>query len=251
MRSSGKVSGAAGKKVALVTGGSAGIGQSISEHLLADGYIVLNLSRRPSGYQHADLVDVPVDLSDTAATRAAITDLASRYAITTLVHNAGVIRPALLEDVNLDDIDYVNRLHLQAGVVLLQGSLPAMKQAGFGRVVVIGSRAMLGLQTRTAYAATKAGQVGMVRTWALELGQFGITANVVAPGPIVTDMFTDVIPVDSDRARHLAASIPVRRLGQAEDVARAVMFLVAPENGFITGQTLFVCGGASLGSLSL
>jgi NAD(P)-dependent dehydrogenase (short-subunit alcohol dehydrogenase family) len=246
-----KTKAAVTKNIAVVTGGSAGIGQSICQHLLADGYTVLNLSRRPSAQRHENLVDAPVDLSDMAATRAVISDLARRYAITTLVHNAGVIRPSLIESVELEDVDYVSRLHLQAGIVLLQGVLPAMKSAGFGRVVVIGSRAMLGLQTRTAYAATKAGQVGMVRTWALELGQFGITANVVAPGPIVTDMFTEVMPEDSDRARQLAASIPVRRLGQADDVARAVSFLVAPENGFITGQTLFVCGGASLGSLSL
>ena len=239
------------RKVALVTGGSAGIGESICRHLLAEGYLVLNLSRRAAAQKHESLVDVSVDLSDPQATRAVIADLAARYAITTVVHNAGVIRPALIENVELSDLDYVSRLHLHAGIILVQGALPAMKAAGFGRIVVIGSRAMVGLQTRTAYSATKAGQVGMVRTWALELGQFGITANVVAPGPIVTDMFTDVIPEDSDKARGLAASLPVRRLGVPDDVARAVMFLVAPENGFITGQTLFVCGGASVGSLSL
>ena len=241
----------AARPVALVTGGSAGIGESICKHLLAEGYTVLNLSRRAAVYQHEALIDVPVDLSDMAATRAAITELAARHDITTLIHNAGVIRPALIEQVELEDVDYVSRLHVQAAIVLLQGVLPAMKQAHFGRVVVVGSRAMLGLQTRTGYATTKAGQVGMVRTWALELGQHGITANVVAPGPIVTDMFTEVIPEDSDKARQLAASIPVKRLGQSDDVARAVMFLVSADNGFITGQTLMVCGGASLGSLSL
>lgn len=239
------------QKVAVVTGGSAGIGESICQHLLAEGYKVLNLSRRPSGYLHDHLVDIQVDLSDPGATRAAIMELAAQYAITTLVHNAGVIRPALIEEVDLGDVDYVTRLHIHAGILLVQGVLPAMKAAGFGRIVVIGSRAMLGLETRSGYAATKAGQVGLVRTWALELGKYGITANVVAPGPILTDMFTDVIPVDSDRATRLAQSIPVKRLGQPADVARAVMFLVAPDNGFITGQNLFVCGGASLGSLSL
>ena len=238
-------------KTALVTGGSAGIGESISRHLLDAGYTVLNLSRRASGFAHERLVDVPVDLADPVATRSAVAGLASRHAITTLVHNAGVIRPALIENVELADLDYVSKLHLEAAIILLQGVLPAMKAAKYGRVVVVGSRAMVGLQTRTVYSATKAGQVGMVRTWALELGQHGITANVVAPGPIVTDMFTDVIPEDSDKARNLAASLPVRRLGTPDDVARAVMFLVAPESGFITGQTLFVCGGASVGSLTL
>jgi NAD(P)-dependent dehydrogenase (short-subunit alcohol dehydrogenase family) len=241
----------ADQKAALVTGGSAGIGESICQHLLVDGYRVFNLSRRPSASAHPGLVDIEVDLADPDATRSAITELAGRHAITTLVHNAGVIRPALIEDVALGDVDYLTRLHIHAAILLLQGVLPAMKAAGFGRIVVVGSRAMLGLETRSGYAATKAGQVGLVRTWALELGRYGITANVVAPGPVVTDMFTELIPEDSDRARRLAQSIPVRRLGQPADVARAVMFLVSAENGFITGQNLFVCGGASLGSLSL
>lgn len=239
------------ENVALVTGGSAGIGECICRHLLEAGYTVLNLSRRAASFKHAALVDLPVDLADNAATRRSIADLSSRYAITTLVHNAGVIRPALLPEVAIDDVEYVTRLHLHAAIILVQGVLPAMQHAQFGRIVVVGSRAMLGLQTRTGYAATKAGQVGMVRTWALELGPFGITANVVAPGPIVTDMFTEVMPEDSEKARKVAESLPVRRLGRPDDVARAVMFLVDPANGFITGQTLLVCGGASLGSLSL
>jgi len=241
----------AGQKVALVTGGSAGIGESICQHLLEDGYTVLNLSRRPSMHVHQRLVDVQVDLADPEATRTTVKDLADQYAVTTLVHNAGVIRPALIEEVDLVDVDYVTHLHIHAGILLLQGVLPAMKTAGFGRVVIIGSRAMLGLETRTGYAATKAGQVALARTWALELGKYGITANVVAPGPIVTDMFTEVIPAESEKAARLAQSIPVKRLGRADDVARAVMFLVSPSNSFVTGQTLFVCGGASLGSLSL
>ena len=126
-----------------------------------------------------------------------------------------------------------------------------MKQAGFGRIVIIGSRAMLGLETRTAYSATKAAQIGLVRTWAMELGPHGITVNAIAPGPIVTDMFTEVVPEDSDKAVQIANGLPVRRLGRPDDVARAVMFLAAPENGFVTGQCLFICGGASLGSLAL
>jgi len=239
------------QRVALVTGGSAGIGECISRQLLTDGYRVLNLSRRRSAYKDENLVDCPVDLADTASTTRLIADLVARHAITTVVHNAGVIRPALLEDVALEDVEYLSRLHVEAAILLVKAALPCMKKAGFGRIVVVGSRAMLGLQTRSAYSATKAAQVGLVRTWALELGQFGITANVVAPGPILTDMFTDVIPADSEKARQVAASIPVRRLGRAEDVAHAVGFLVSPLSGFITGQTLFVCGGTSVGSLNL
>lgn len=237
--------------VALVTGGSAGIGASISRHLLDAGYRVLNLSRRASEFSHERLVDAPVDLADVDATRAVIRDLAARHAITNLIHNAGVIRPALIEDVELSDVGYLARLHIHAAIALVQGTLEAMKTAHFGRVVIIASRAMLGLPTRTAYAATKAGQLGLVRTWALELGIHGITVNAVSPGPVVTDMFTEIVPEDSEQAARLAGSIPVKRLGQPDDVARAVMFLLSPDNGFITGQNLFVCGGSSLGSLAL
>ncbi len=239
------------KKVALVTGGSAGIGKSICEHLLDDDYTVLNLSRRKADFSHDLLIDYPVDLADTAATGAAIADLSTQYDITTLVHNAGVIRPNLIEDVELEDLHYLTNLHLSASVLLAQGVLDAMKRATFGRIVIIGSRAMLGLETRTSYSATKAAQVGMVRTWAMELGKHGITVNAIAPGPVVTDMFTDEVPVESDKAEKIAQSLPVKRLGRPDDVSRAVMFLASPDNGFVTGQCLFVCGGASLGSLSL
>ena len=137
-------------------------------------------------------------------------------------------------------------------VQLVQAALPTMRAQGFGRVVLLSSRAALGLATRTAYSATKAGMMGMARTWALELAPEGITVNVVAPGPIrSTEMFHAVVPAGSDKERHLAASVPVRRLGEAEDVARAVSFFASPVNGFVTGQVLYVCGGTSVGSLAL
>ena len=112
------------------------------------------------------------------------------------------------------------------------------------------SRAALGLATRTSYSATKSGMFGMARTWALELGPAGITVNVVAPGPVVTDMFHEVIPKEEARMAQIAQAIPVKRLGRPEDVARAVLFFAAPENGFVTGQTLYVCGGTSVGSIT-
>lgn len=237
--------------VALVTGGSGGIGASICQHLLDAGYLVLNLSRRKSLQAQEGLIDVEVDLSVVEETRDAVREVAARYPITRVVHNAGVIKPALIEDVEQDDVEYLARLHVYAGVTLMQETLPAMKSAKSGRFVFISSRAMLGLATRTGYAATKSAQLGLVRTWALELGRYGITVNSVAPGPVVTDMFTEVVPEDSDKAERMAASIPVQRLGQPADVARAVMFFLSPENGFVTGQNLFVCGGSSLGSLAL
>ena len=237
--------------IALVTGGSAGIGASICQHLLDDGYHVLNLSRRKSELRNDRITDIEVDLADNSATKNAIDELTGQYEITNLVHNAGVIRPNLIEDVKLEDVEYLTNLHISASILLVQGVVDAMKSASFGRIVIIGSRAMLGLETRTVYSATKAAQVGLVRTWAMELGQHGITVNAIAPGPIVTPMFTDVVPEESDKAEQIAKSLPVKRLGRPDDVARAVMFLVSPDNGFITGQCILVCGGASLGTLAL
>jgi 3-oxoacyl-[acyl-carrier protein] reductase len=150
------------------------------------------------------------------------------------------------------DLAALSRLHLGAALLLVQAALPAMRAAQFGRIVLISSRAALGLATRTAYSATKAGLIGLARTWALELGPDGITVNAVAPGPIAgTTMFHDVLPPGDPRIEALAQSIPVRRLGQPEDVARMVLFLADPANSFITGQTMFVCGGTSVGSLGL
>jgi NAD(P)-dependent dehydrogenase (short-subunit alcohol dehydrogenase family) len=126
-----------------------------------------------------------------------------------------------------------------------------MKAAGFGRVVLVSSRAVLGLPTRTSYATTKAGMLGMARTWALELAPQGITVNVVAPGPIETDNFYSVVPRGSPQVERIASSIPVGRLGQPGDVARAVMFFADRDAGFVTGQVLYVCGGTSVGSLAL
>ena len=238
--------------VALVTGTSTGIGKVICEHLLFRGYAVVAMARRPTDISHPRVHSVSVDLADRAATARAAAEVAQRYAVTTLVHNAGVIRPALLPDVKLGDLDALTELHVGSAITLVQAALPAMRAARFGRIVLLSSRGALGLATRSIYSATKAGLIGMARTWALELAAEGITVNVVAPGPIRgTEMFHQVVPADSERERKLAEVIPVKRLGTPEDVARAVDFFVAPGNSFVTGQVLYVCGGASVGSVTI
>ncbi|MFC7047627.1 SDR family NAD(P)-dependent oxidoreductase [Emcibacter nanhaiensis] len=239
------------RPAAVVTGGSAGIGAAICRHLLDAGYDVVSLARGKPDYSHDNLSFREVDLADPDATREVAEELAKDYQVTSLVNNAGVIRPSLIEEVKLEDLDYLTNLHLGAAITLTQAFLPAMKDAGFGRIVNMSSRAVVGLPTRTSYAGTKAAIISMTRTWAMELGRHGITVNAIAPGPIVTDMFTDVMAEDSDQARALAASIPVQRLGNVDDIADATLFFLKPSSGFITGQTLFVCGGSSLGSISL
>ena len=238
-------------RVAAVTGGSAGIGRVICEQLLADGYEVVSLSRRATDIAHPRLHSVEVDLSARAAPGEAVREMVKQHEVTTVVHNAGVIRAALLPDVKLDDLDALVDLHLGCAIQLVQATLPAMRARHFGRVVLLSSRAALGLQTRTSYSATKAGMLGMARTWALELAPEGITVNVVAPGPIRTDMFYDVVEQGSERERALAASVPVKRLGESADVARVVGFFADERNSFVTGQVLYVCGGTSVGSLAL
>ena len=233
---------------AIVTGGSAGIGRAIVEQLLAAGHEVLSLDLQPSPLR---VKHVQVDLTDVEATSRAAADIARNHAVTTVIHNAGVIRPAPLQDVELSDLQALTNLHLGAAVTLAQAALPAMKAAGWGRIVLISSRAVLGLPTRTVYSASKSGMLGMARTWALELAPLGITVNVVAPGPIRTPMFHGIVPEGSPQEEKLARSIPVGRLGEPADVARAVMFFAAREAGFVTGQVLYVCGGSSVGTLTL
>ena len=237
--------------VAAVTGGSAGIGKIICIDLLDKGYEVISLARRKSDIDHPKMHSIEVDLIDRAATAEAVQALVQRFKLTTVIHNAGVIRPALLADVKLDDLDALVNLHLGCAIQLVQAALPAMRAQRFGRVILLSSRAALGLAARSSYSATKAGMLGMARTWALELAADGITVNVVAPGPIRTDMFYDVVEQGSDKERALAASVPVRRLGESADVARAVSFFADPANSFVTGQVLYVCGGTSVGSLVL
>jgi len=234
---------------AIVTGGSAGIGLAIARELLSQKYQVISLDLKPNpqkGVKH-----LAVDLTDPAATAWAAAEIAKKHQVTTLIHNAGTIRPALLPEVKVEDLNALVNLHLSAAVILLQACLPAMKAAAFGRVVLVSSRAVLGLPTRTSYSATKAGMLGMARTWALELAPQGITVNVVAPGPIETDNFHSIVPRGSPQVDKVTQSIPVKRLGQAGDVARAVLFFADRQNGFVTGQVLYVCGGTSVGTLTL
>lgn len=236
---------------ALITGGSKGIGADLGQRLCAKGYDVVSLSRRKPEWTHDRLHHVEVDLLDAAATEQAAAEIAAAHEVTHLVHNAGMIWPNLVEEVSAADLAGLTQLHLGAALILLQSCLPTMKKRQFGRVMFNGSRAALGVPTRTAYAATKAGIIGMARTWALELAPHGITVNVVSPGPVQTDNFWGIIPKGSEREAGLAERIPVGRLGTVRDISNAFLFFCDPENGFVTGQTLYVCGGGSVGAMSL
>ena len=236
---------------AVITGGNKGIGADLAQRMLSKGYRVISVARRAPEFSHDRLSSVEADLLDPGAVEQAAKAIAAEHEVTHFVQNAGLIWPNLIEEAKAEDITGLAQLHLGSALTLIKAFLPSMKEKRFGRVLFNGSRAALGAPTRTAYGASKAGMIGMARTWALELAQYQITVNVVAPGPILTDNFWGIVPKGSEQEAQLATRIPVGRLGKVEDVTNAFMFFADPANGFVTGQTLYVCGGASVGSLQI
>jgi 3-oxoacyl-[acyl-carrier protein] reductase len=235
------------KKTALITGGGGrGIGRSIVRRLAQDGYGIVSLDLVPPEDPFPDEEFIRVDLSDEAATADALAQACQRP-ITRLVNNVGTVFPASIEETTSADLAKVVSLNLRCTIQCTQAVLPFMKQAHDGRIVSISSRAALGKELRTAYSASKAGIHGMTRTWALELGQHGITVNAVAPGPIDTDLFRRVNPPDSPKTKRIIEGIPVHRLGTPDDIAHAVAFFLDDRSAFITGQVMYVCGGITVG----
>lgn len=239
------------KEATLVTGGSAGIGRAICEALLADGRNVVNLDYAIPDWSHPKLTSFQADLTDAGQTREQAARITAGHAITALVNNAGATRPGTIDTATLADLDYVVALHFQASLLLTQAVLPSLRACGNGRILNISSRAALGKPERVVYSATKAGLVGMTRSLAMELGGDNITVNAIGPGPIATELFRNSNPDGAPRTRKIIDSIAVKRLGTPEDVARAAMFFLAPENSFVTGQILYVCGGTTLGTAAI
>jgi 3-oxoacyl-[acyl-carrier protein] reductase len=224
----------------LITGGACGIGRATAERCRAEGYDVVVIDREGDGIQ--------ADLSDPAQTARALEKALSGGPITRLVNNVGVVRPGPVEEQTFADLGQVVSLNLRCALQCVQALLPGMKAVLFGRIVNMSSRAALGKEHRTVYAATKAGLNSMAKVWALELGQYGITANAIGPGPIRTELFDKANPANSPRTQAIIEAVPVRRIGEPEDVANAAAFLLDARSGFITGQVLYVCGGMTVGS---
>jgi len=231
----------------LITGGSGGIGRAIATRAAEAGWRVLNLDLRPPEALLPREVFRACDFADLAAARAALADLVQAHAPTRLVNNVGVVKPASLEETTVEDLATVQEVNLRSAILAAQAVLPAMRAAGFGRIVNIASRAALGKELRTAYAASKAGLIGLARTWALELAADGITVNAIGPGPIATELFRRANPDNSPRTRAIIEGVPVKRLGTPEDVANGVHFFLDDRAGFVTGQVLYVCGGLTVG----
>jgi 3-oxoacyl-[acyl-carrier protein] reductase len=213
-------------KTALITGASRGIGRAIAARLIAEGWAVVNFDLTPPE-ANSDLGDrwTEVDLGDVQATKAALRELLEEGPVSALVNNA---------------------VNMRAPMLCAQAVVAGMKQQRFGRIVNIASRAHLGKQLRTSYAATKGAMVSLTRVWALELAPFRISVNAIAPGPIRTELFERANPPDNPRTRQIVDAIPMGRLGEPDDVANAVAFFLDQRSEFVTGQVLYVCGGVTL-----
>ena len=233
-------------EAAVVTGASSGIGEACARQLLEKGLTVVALQRSAPRLQHPNLHFRQIDLADLAAVKTLAQKIVAEFPVRYLLNNAGANRPALLEDATIEDMQYVTAITLGAAMVLTQAFVPNMRAAKFGRIVNISSRAILGKTSRTVYASAKAGLIGMTRTIACEVGGDGITVNAVVPGPVASDLFNRGHPEGSAKRQTVIDGILVKRVGTPDDIARAVLFFMDRDAGYVTGQALFVCGGTSV-----
>ncbi|WP_229055078.1 SDR family oxidoreductase [Aeromicrobium sp. Leaf350] len=244
-------------RTAIVTGAAQGIGAATAQRLAADGLQVAVLDLDADRTQ--PVVDaitaaggtalaVGADVSDPASVDAAVAKVAEELgAPTVIVNNAGIIRDNLLFKMTVEDWDLVMAVHLRGSFNTVKAAQKYMTEAKFGRIVNLSSTSAQGNRGQANYSAAKAGLQGYTKTLAIELGKYGVTANAVAPGFIQTDMTASTaerigVPFD-DFIKFNAEQIPVARVGQPEDIAHTVSFLVSEGAGFVSGQVIYVAGG--------
>jgi 3-oxoacyl-[acyl-carrier protein] reductase len=230
----------------LITGASRGIGLELARHFKAKGHEVVGLARsKPDsfpGHFHE------VDLSSAKDTQDCLAEISNHIDVDIVINNAGLTTSNTIEEADFEEFDRIVAVNLRAAMQTAQAFIPAMKKRQWGRIVNVSSRAALGMPKRNAYSAAKAGVIGFTRSWALDLGKYGITVNAVAPGPIKTELYTKNNPMTDEQMKGLVGRIPVNRLGTPEDIISSVEFFCDERSGYVTGQVLYVCGGLSIGA---
>jgi 3-oxoacyl-[acyl-carrier protein] reductase len=231
-------------RVVLVTGGSKGIGQGIAVRLTQAGHRVAATYR--SGDVPQGVVGVQCDVTDPSQVEAAFAQVESALGnVEVLVANAGITRDTLLMRMSDEDWDQVIATNLTGAFRAARRAARPMIRGRFGRIVFISSVVgQMGSAGQVNYAASKSGLVGMARSLARELGSRGITANVVAPGFVETDMTAEL---GEDLVKKYAEQIPLGRLGSVDDIAGTVEFLASDAAGYITGAVIPVDGGLGMG----
>ena len=246
------------KRVAIVTGAGQGIGLGLAQALLRAGYNVaifdLNGAAIDAALSHAGehaehLMGLKVDVTSAAAVKDAVARVTARWKTPdVLVNNAGATRDKRITKMTEEDWDFVIDVNLKSQFLCAREVVPGMIEQGHGRIINISSRAWLGGFGQANYAAAKGGVVSFTRTLAIELAKNGITANAIAPGAIDTPILATL---SAEQRAKILATVPVGRIGKPEDIAHAVLMFAAPEASYITGQTIYVCGGRSLSSPSV
>jgi len=245
------------QRVAVVTGAARGIGAAVAVRLAADGFAVAVLDLDEAGCAGTvekitgaggRALGVGANVTDAAAVQGAMERIAAELGPpVVLVSNAGVIRDNLLFKMTEDDWDTVMAVHLRGAFLTSRACQKYMTEQRWGRIVLTSSTSALGNRGQANYSAAKAGLQGMAKTLAIELGQFGVTANAVAPGFIETDMTAATaarMGMEFEQFKDVVASqTPVRRVGQPEDIAHTVSFLVSEGAGYVSGQVIYVAGG--------
>ncbi|MET8226345.1 3-oxoacyl-ACP reductase FabG [Streptomyces sp. NPDC005301] len=245
------------QRVAVVTGAARGIGAATAVRLAAEGRAVAVIDLDEAACKDTvekitaaggKAIAVGCDVSDEAQVEAAVARIAAELgAPTILVNNAGVLRDNLLFKMDVSDWDTVMNVHLRGAFLMSKACQKHMVDAKFGRIVNLSSSSALGNRGQVNYSAAKAGLQGFTKTLAKELGKFGVTANAVAPGFIVTEMTAQTaarVGMDFEDFQAAAATQnPVQRVGRPDDIANAIAFFTGEEAGFVSGQVMYVAGG--------